>query len=54
VYQRRFRYVTIVPDEERGTLGHCRYLTLHNFQPDLVSDSRTRANIERFILTSYG
>lgn len=50
--RRRVLSVTIVPDEDAGSLGHNRYGVLPNIHPDYEIDSRTVRVIEREIVVS--
>jgi ATP-dependent Zn protease len=48
-----FRHATIVPDEDRGSLGHMLH-ELSDFAPDEVNDEQARQFFERHILCSWG
>src|SRR5437016_2249213 len=46
-----FRYVTIVPDEQDGSLGHIRFTALSkDFGPDIESGSKVRRVLEPRIM----
>jgi len=48
----RFRYVTIEPDDQAGSLGHCASTLPRWFQPD-VSDDRQQGWAERDIVMTF-
>src|SRR3990170_4851648 len=51
--RRRISRVSIVPDPEDGTLGHCSYSQLWNdFNPEIYDDSKTTQRLETLILTA--
>lgn len=49
---RKFRHITIVADETKGSLGHLLHDKLKNFHPDENDDWRTRKVLEGAILCS--
>ncbi len=48
--KRRLSYVTIEPNSEKHTLGHCEYRNLAIFKPDAVLTGRLRNQIEKLII----
>ena len=49
--RRRISRVSIIPDFEEGTLGHCSYSQFwKDFHPDINDDSKTRGHIETAII----
>ncbi len=51
--KRSFNYVTIVPDEEKGSLGHVRFRGFgENFDPAFDYSPQMRLRLEREIICS--
>ncbi len=51
--RRRISRVSIIPDSEEGTLGHCSYSQFwKGFDPELNYNSKTRPRIETLIICS--
>ena len=48
--KRRLSYVTIEPNPDNHTLGHCEYRNLAIFKPDAVLTGRLRNQIEKLII----
>jgi ATP-dependent Zn protease len=54
VLGRRFKYVTIIPELEDGSLGHVMYGNLSkNFNPEIDEYDKTRRILEKEILLSF-
>jgi ATP-dependent Zn protease len=51
--RRAVRWVSIVPDEARGTLGFCASRLMPGFRPDLDRSPRNRAAVEREVIINF-
>ena len=49
----RFKYVTINPDPDKDTLGHCASEWGKNFQPDVEMNKVTRERVEAHVISLY-